>query len=86
LFLAQVTEGVDRAYYLKPGEEYCRDIQKSSKALYTPGGLVYLDEWGPTRYALNSAFICILVSDLTSDSFAARRFHKWSQFKVNKFI
>ena len=43
--MAQVTSAQTRSFYLKHAEEYCRDIQKSSKALYTPGGLVYLDEW-----------------------------------------
>ena len=43
--MAQITSAQTRSFYLKHAEEYCRDIQKSSKALYTPGGLVYLDEW-----------------------------------------
>lgn len=83
VLMAQIVSEPARDVYLSDVEVYCRDIQKSQKALYTPGGLVYLDEWGAIRYALNSAFICVMVSDLTKDAHAARRFHKWSQSQVD---
>ena len=38
---------------------------------------------GSIRYALNSAFACIMVSDLTEDAHAARRYHKWAQSQVD---
>ncbi len=34
-----------------------------SKVPYTPGGLAYLDSWGPTRYAANTAFMAMDYAD-----------------------
>lgn len=31
---------------------------------YTAGGLLYISEWGPLRYAANTAFICSILADL----------------------
>jgi len=84
VLMAQITDDLSlRAKYQSHAESYCNDIQKPSKALYTPGGLVYLDEWGPIRYSMNAAFACLLVSDQTEDIYLARRLHKWSQSQVD---
>ena len=66
VLLAQITESPIRDQYLESAEKYCNDIQSNKKVLYTPMGLVFLDEWGPIRYAMNSAAACLMVSDLTT--------------------
>ena len=33
------------------------------RATYTPGGLVFIDQWGPNRYAANSAFMALVYAD-----------------------
>ena len=40
-------------------------LKSNKKVLYTPARLLYLDEWGPIRYAMNSASICLMASDFT---------------------
>jgi hypothetical protein len=45
-----------------------------TKVPYTPGGLAYLDSWGPTRYAANTAFMALDYADYlgtTSPNYAA---------------
>ena len=66
VLLAQITESPIRDQFLESAEKYCNDIQSNKKVLYTPMGLVFLDEWGPIRYAMNSAAACLMVSDLTT--------------------
>ena len=83
VLMSQIVGDGAKGVFIKDADEYCRDIQKPSKALYTPGGLVYLDEWGSIRYAMNSAFACIMVSDLSDDPHKARRYHKWSQSQID---
>lgn len=83
VLMSQIVGDGAKGGFIKDADEYCRDIQKPSKALYTPGGLVYLDEWGSIRYAMNSAFACIMVSDLSDDPHKARRYHKWSQSQID---
>jgi len=39
-----------------------------TKSRYTPGGLLYINQWGPLRYAANSAFLCAMAADQGIDS------------------
>lgn len=82
ILLAQVDEE-RRAVYMDAVEQYCSDIQSNKKVLYTPARLLYLDEWGPIRYAMNSASVCLMASDLTTDLHAAKRYHNWAQSQVD---
>ena len=39
-----------------------------TKSRYTLGGLLYINQWGPLRYAANSAFLCAMAADQGIDS------------------
>ena len=65
VLMGQITQGQERLSFLAPAEKYCDDVQNNKKVLVTPMGLLYLDEWGPIRYAMNSATVCLLTSDIT---------------------
>lgn len=82
ILLAQIDEA-RRENYMVSVEKYCSDIQSNKKVLYTPARLLYLDEWGPIRYAMNSASVCLMASDLTNDVHAAKRYHNWAQSQVD---
>ena len=86
VLMAQVVGETEREAYLRPPRNYCTDIQSGKKVLYTPMGMVYLDEWSPVRYAANAAAICLLLSDLESDKYAAMQNHKWSLTQVDYIL
>ena len=65
VLMAQITTGIQRERYLSSAEKYCDDVQSNKKVLHTPMGLLYLDEWGPLRYAMNAAAVFLMTSDLT---------------------
>ncbi|SMF01608.1 glycoside hydrolase family 9 protein [Pseudobacteriovorax antillogorgiicola] len=58
---------------LSNGAKYQEDAERwldywtvgfeGNRIAYTPGGLAYLDTWGPTRYAANTAFLALIYSD-----------------------
>jgi len=41
-----------------------RIVQFQTRSKYTPKGLLFINQWGPLRYAANSAFICLMAADL----------------------
>nr|XP_002122707.2 endoglucanase 13 [Ciona intestinalis] len=48
-------------------KNYCSAV-RSRNTNYTEGGLLYLHEWSPLRYAANTAFICLMASNAGIDS------------------
>jgi len=54
--------------------DFCDYMVPGGGAQYTPGRLLYLDEWGPIRHAANVGYICLLAAKLGIRSRAYRRF------------
>ncbi len=58
VLMAQIT---GEAMYKTAVDTFCDSIMKKPK---TPGGLVYITQWGTNRHAANVAFICLQAADL----------------------
>ncbi len=58
-----------------------------TKISYTPGGLAYLDVWGPLRYAANTSFIALDYADYlgTSNSLYSR-YHDFAVSQINYML
>ena len=46
-----------------PIERFCNKFMKENGKAYTSQGLLFLNEWGPNRYAANIAFVCGIAAD-----------------------
>ena len=60
-------------YYLKHVNEYCSKVQRSVKGdsqfVQTTGKrLIFVDKWGPLKYALGASFICTLTDKLSNEN------------------
>ena len=54
LLLANMTSSAERVVYQTTVMKFCDQYMKGGrKAQYTPKGLLYINEWGPNRYAAN---------------------------------
>ena len=55
-----------------------------SRITYTPGGLAWLDQWGPLRYAADTAFVALVYADSlgpTNPLYA--RYHDFAKQQIN---
>ena len=49
-----MTSSAERVVYQTTVMKFCDQYMKGGrKAQYTPKGLLYINEWGPNRYAAN---------------------------------
>lgn len=74
-------------------EEYHKFVQmyldwwtvgyNGEKIKYTPGGLAWLDQWGSLRYAMNTAFLAFVYSDLTTDATLKSRYRDFAIKQAN---
>src|SRR5918999_2136342 len=53
---------------------------------YSPGGLAWLQQWGPLRYAANTAFMALLYSDFLSDATRKARYHDFAVRQINYML
>ena len=67
-----MTRDTVRQDYIKPLLKYCQN----KKASLTPGGLWWVSEWAPNRYAANSAFVCLMASEYDQSDDSGREFAK----------
>jgi len=56
--------------YLRDAERWLNSWLRTGGMTYTPGGLAWLREWGPNRYAANSAFLASVIGSSTGLNFA----------------
>ncbi|KAB8145977.1 endoglucanase [Chloroflexia bacterium SDU3-3] len=49
----------------------------------TPGGLIYVDQWGSLRYAANTAFIAFVYGDKLTDATKKQRYHDFAVKQIN---
>ena len=49
----------------------------------TAGGLIYVDTWGPLRYAANTAFIAFVYSDQLTDATKKQQYHDFAVRQIN---
>ena len=57
---------------------------KNQRVTYTPGGLAYLDTWGPARYAANTAFVAFVYSDYLKSVNNTVRSTRYYDFAVSQ--
>ncbi|MGD9200536.1 MAG: glycoside hydrolase family 9 protein [Chitinispirillia bacterium] len=51
---------------------------------YTPGGLSWIRQWGPLRYAANTAFAAFVYSDLSDISSKKKdNYYKWAKTQID---
>uniref|UniRef100_H2YT72 Endoglucanase n=1 Tax=Ciona savignyi TaxID=51511 RepID=H2YT72_CIOSA len=56
-------------------------------SIYTPQGLLYINEWGTTRYACNAAFVCLVASKLTElDPNLKRTYRKFAEDQIDYIL
>ena len=66
-----------KAQAVKQIEAFCtRNLKAERKVPYTPLGLLFVHEWAPLRYAMNTAFVCGIVADMGINSCAYREMAK----------
>ena len=53
------------------------------KITYTPGGLAWLDTWGSLRYAMNTAFLAFVYSDMITDTALKSRYQNFAAQQVD---
>jgi endoglucanase len=53
------------------------------KITYTPGGLAWLQEWGPLRYAMNTSFLAFIYADFVGDTTLKSRYQDFAIRQVN---
>ncbi len=83
VLLAKLT---GKAEYMQDAErwlDYWTVGVNGQKITYTPGGLAWLDTWGPLRYAMNTAFIAFVYSDWVTDPVKKQRYHDFAVSQVN---
>ena len=54
-----------------------------AKITYTPGGLAWLQAWGPLRYAANTAFLAFVYSDFITDATLKARYRDFAVRQIN---
>lgn len=48
--------------YIGPATDFCDYMKNTQKR--TPKGLVFIQEWGSLRHAMNIAFVCLNLADI----------------------
>jgi hypothetical protein len=54
-----------------------------AKVTYTPGGLAWLQEWGPLRYSMNTSFLAFIYADYLTDATLKSRYQSFAERQVN---
>jgi len=55
-----------------------------TRITYTPGGLAWLDQWGPLRYAADTAFVALVYADsLGTGNPLYARYHDFARQQIN---
>jgi hypothetical protein len=54
-----------------------------AKIKYTPGGLAWLQEWGPLRYSMNTSFLAFIYADFVGDTALKARYQDFAVRQVN---
>jgi endoglucanase len=54
-----------------------------SKITYTPGGLAWLQQWGPLRYSMNTSFLAFIYADYLTDATLKARYQDFAVRQVN---
>ena len=70
--------------------DYWTSGYNGERIRYTPGGLAWLDQWGPLRYAANTAFLAFVYSDwldkMHSDPTRADRYRTFGESQINYML
>ena len=70
LLASQVTRRDVRLRFLRPILMYC----SNKEAKKTKGGLWWVSEWAPNRYAANSAFLCLMAAEYSGEDSKMKRY------------
>jgi endoglucanase len=83
LLLAQLTGKPEYAAAVEAWLDWWTIGYGGTKVTTTPGGLAWLDQWGPLRYAENTAFLALVWSDRLADPAKKARYHDFAVRQVN---
>nr|CAB3266402.1 endoglucanase 19-like [Phallusia mammillata] len=73
--------------YLNSVTKFCDYKLPGGGSAYTPQGLMYANEWGSNRYAVNSAFVCIVASTLpTLDNDRKQKYRKFAEDQLDYIL
>ena len=61
LLLARLT---NKSVYKQKVQQFLNRWLPGNKVTYTPKGLAWLRQWGPNRYAANTAYLALVAADL----------------------
>jgi len=86
VLLAQLT-GKDE--YIQDAErwlDYWTDRCNKKGIYYTPGGLAWLDEWGPLRYSAKTAFLAFIYGDWVKEPNKKEKYHAFAVRQINYML
>jgi len=83
LMLAKITGKQQYHDFIKMHLDWWTVGYNGNRITYTPGGLAWLQQWGPLRYAMNTALIAFVYSDLTSDATLKSRYQDFAVRQTN---
>ncbi|MCL6590509.1 MAG: glycoside hydrolase family 9 protein [Firmicutes bacterium] len=83
LLLARITGKQQYHDFMKMHLDWWTVGYNGNRITYTPGGLAWLQQWGPLRYAANTAFIAFVYSDMISDATLKSRYQSFAERQIN---
>nr|XP_026695441.1 endoglucanase 13-like [Ciona intestinalis]XP_026695442.1 endoglucanase 13-like [Ciona intestinalis] len=70
--------------YLDKVTQFCEYSLNPEESIHTPQGLLYINQWGTTRYACNAAFVCLVASKLPAlDQNLKRTYRKFAEDQID---
>jgi hypothetical protein len=83
LMLAQITGKQQYHDFIKMHLDWWTVGYNGAKVAYTPGGLAWLQQWGPLRYAENTALIAFIYADMITDATLKSRYQSFAERQTN---
>ncbi|MCL6590510.1 MAG: glycoside hydrolase family 9 protein [Firmicutes bacterium] len=83
LMLAKITGKQQYHDFIKMHLDWWTVGYNGNRITYTPGGLAWLQQWGPLRYAANTALIAFIYADMISDATLKSRYQSFAERQIN---
>jgi endoglucanase len=83
LMLAKITGKQQYHDFIKMHLDWWTVGVNGAKITYTPGGLAWLQQWGPLRYSMNTSFLAFIYADFVGDTTLKARYQNFAISQVN---
>ena len=83
LLLAKITDKAEYHTAIQNNLNWWTVGVNGQKITYTPGGLAWLQTWGPLRYAANTAFLAFVYADSITDATLKSRYQNFAVRQIN---